>query len=373
MNSKMFVMVLMIIQGLISNSCKKENGSSEMPEVVISNSPAVIAEDAASSSVKLPVSLSGASDEIVTLNYSTDDSTAEAGKNYTAVTSGTLTFNPGETSRTISIDILHDTASKQDVYFKVKLGNPVNAVLNNSELTAKIINVDYASLAWSDEFSDANLNTTWWNFEQGNINGWGNNELEVYTNKTENVHLDTGYLHITALSPSAGSYTSGRITTQGKREFTYGRIVIRARLPQGQGIWPALWMLGSNISTISWPGCGEIDIMEYLGHETNKVYGTVHWDDSGHRYIGSNMTLSTGTFNTAFHTFTLVWTPNRFIWYVDNLQYFEKERLTISKFPFDLPQFFIFNVAVGGNWPGPPDENTTFPQHMIVDYIRIYQ
>jgi len=373
MHGKIWFMVLLMLHGLVSNSCKKENGSSEMPEVVLNNAPALVGEDVINSSVSLPVFLSGASDETVTLSYSTQDSTAEAGKNYTAVTSGTLTFSPGETSKTIIISILHDTVGKQDVYFKVKLADPVNAVLDNSELTVRIINVDFASLVWSDEFSDANLNTTWWNYEQGNNNGWGNNELEVYTNKTENVHLDSGYLHITALSPSANYYTSGRITTQGKKEFTYGRIVLRAKLPEGQGIWPALWMLGSNISTISWPGCGEIDIMEYLGHETNKVYGTVHWNDNGHQYIGSNMTLLTGTFHTSFHIFTLVWTPNRFIWYVDNLQYFEKERLTISKFPFDLPQFFIFNLAVGGNWPGPPDENTTFPQHMIVDYVQVYQ
>jgi beta-glucanase (GH16 family) len=132
-------------------------------------------------------------------------------------------------------------------------------------------------------------------------------------------------------------------------------------------------MLGGNISVVSWPECGEIDIMEYLGHETNKVYGTVHWEDIGHKYLGSNTVLTPGNFHEDFHIFTLTWTPNRFSWSVDNQQYFELLRSTIPLFPFDLPEFFICNVAVGGNWPGPPDETTTFPQHMIVDYIRVYQ
>ena len=119
--------------------------------------------------------------------------------------------------------------------------------------------------------------------------------------------------------------------------------------------------------------CGEIDIMEFLGHETDKVYGTLHWDDIGHKYQGGSTTLSTGSFDESFHVFTLIWTPNRFSWFVDDHEFYQLDRSAVSKFPFDLPQFFICNVAVGGNWPGPPDETTVFPQHMIVDYIRVYQ
>jgi beta-glucanase (GH16 family) len=195
----------------------------------------------------------------------------------------------------------------------------------------------------------------------------------VYTNKDENVHIDSGYLHISALSPFAESYTSGRITTLGKKEYTYGRVEIRAKLPQGQGVWPALWMLGANIGSVNWPSCGEIDIMELLGHQPEKVYGTVHWDDNGHAYIGSNTSLAGSTFNTDFHLFTLVWTPNRMTWMVDREPYYTLTRTEISKFPFDLPEFLIFNVAVGGYWPGPPDGTTLFPQHMLVDYVRWYQ
>jgi len=366
-------LILTAIPMLTLISCNKGSASSQNPDFTFSSSVYPVAEDITGSSVDLPVFLSGASDEIVTLEYSTLDSTAVEGENYVAVSSGKLTFNPGETAKSINITILHDTTNKQDVYFKVALSNPVNAVLKKSSMTVKVLNVDYTTLAWSDEFTGTDLNTSWWNYEQGNNNGWGNNELEVYTNKIENVHLDTGYLHITALSPSNGSYTSGRLTTQGKKEFTYGKITIRAKLPVGQGIWPALWMLGGNISSVSWPKCGEIDIMEYLGHQSNKVYGTLHWDENGHKYLGGNMTLSTGTFSSDFHLFTLVWTPSRFTWLVDNQEYYELDRLAVSNFPFDLPEFFIFNVAVGGNWPGPPNETTVFPQHMIVDYIRVYQ
>jgi hypothetical protein len=372
MKNTLLLMTLLALQVIFLTSCKKDEGSSEPPNVIINITPYTISEDDLALTITVPVYLSATYDGVVTLDYSTQDSTAVAGKNYEA-TSGTLTFNPGETVKPITVNVMHDTAQKQDVYFKVKLSNPVNAVLTVSRMKIKVINIDYATLTWSDEFDNSPLNTTWWNYEEGNNNGWGNHELEVYTRSTDNVHLDSGYLHITALNPSAGSYTSGRITTQGKKEFTYGKVEIRAKLPVGQGIWPALWMLGSNITTVSWPVCGEIDIMEYLGHETNKVYGTLHWDQFGHKSLGSYMTLPSGSFNTGFHLFTLIWTPNSFKWLVDNQQYSELTREVVSYFPFDLPQFFIFNVAVGGDWPGPPDETTVFPQNMIVDYIRVYQ
>jgi hypothetical protein len=345
--------------------CKKES-TSEKPFIQLTANSST-AEDVSGGSVRLLVYLSDTYDETVTVNYSTSDSTAVAGTNYTAVSSGTVSFKPGERSAAFNVPILHDTAGKEDVYFKVKFSNPVNAKLQASSMEVKILNIDYANPVWSDEFDESVLNTSWWNYEQGN------NELEVYTNSEANVHLDSGYLHISALSPSVNSYTSGRITTLGKKEFTYGRIEIRAKLPYGQGIWPALWMLGSNISTVSWPKCGEIDIMEYLGHQTSIVYGTLHWDEGGHKYRGGNTALSSGTFSNSFHIFTLIWTPNSIKWLLDNQQYYALDRSDVSYFPFDLPQFFIFNVAVGGNWPGNPDNTTVFPQHMIVDYIRVYQ
>jgi beta-glucanase (GH16 family) len=372
MKNNLLFLTLLALSAIFLNSCNKDDGSSEPPNVLINLAPFTVSEDAPGLSVTLPVYLSASFDQTVTLDYATEDSTGVEGNDYVAA-SGTLTFNPGETVKGITITVNHDTAVKHDVYFIVRLSNPVNAVLTASRLTVKVFNIDFATLKWSDEFDLAALNSTVWNYELGNNNGWGNNELQTYTNNPENVNLEGGYLNITAQQTAPNTYTSGRITTQAKQAFTYGKMEIRAKLPIGQGIWPAIWMLGSNISTQSWPTCGEIDIMEYLGHEANKVYGTAHWEDIGHKYLGSNTTLVTGSFNEDFHTFTLTWTPNRLAWSVDGDEYFELLRSTIPKFPWDLPQFFIMNVAVGGNWPGPPDETTVFPQTMTVDYIRVYQ
>jgi beta-glucanase (GH16 family) len=364
-----FALLLTIYMVIIS--CKKDDPG-EFPEIKIDVNGFSVPEDASGSVAVISISLSNTFGEAVNIDYVTEDSTAISGENFEPA-SGKLTFASGTKSSSFNVIILHDTASKEDLYFKVRFDNPVNAVLNNQVLIVKIVNADFANLVWSDEFDADVLTEAWWNYEQGNNNGWGNNELEVYTNLNENVHLDSGYLHITALKPAPSSYTSGRITTLGKKVFIHGRIDIRAKMPIGQGIWPALWMLGSNITTVSWPKCGEIDIMEYLGHQPSMVYGTVHWDENGHKYEGGNNTLLSGTFHDGFHIFTLIWTSNRLKWLVDGQQFYEKERTDIPFFPFDLPQFLIFNVAVGGNWPGVPDETTTFPQHMIVDYVRVYQ
>ncbi|HPH46598.1 MAG TPA: glycoside hydrolase family 16 protein, partial [Chryseolinea sp.] len=207
--------------------------------------------------------------------------------------------------------------------------------------------------------------------------GWGNNELQYYTNA--NTIMQDGYLTIKAKKETMGgyNYTSSRIITKGKQEFKYGRIDIRAILPKGQGIWPALWMLGSNISTVGWPKCGEIDIMEMIGggaNRDNRVYGTVHWDNAGaYASYGGNKTLSEGIFADKFHVFSIVWNEEEIIWYLDDVQYhvISLEPAELSEFKSDY--FVIFNVAVGGNWPGAPDATLIFPQRMIVDYIRVFQ
>jgi beta-glucanase (GH16 family) len=233
------------------------------------------------------------------------------------------------------------------------------------------------TLVWNDEF-DGNSLSSDWTYDIGNGNwGWGNNELEYY--RTDNATVENGLLTITAKQESFGgqNYTSSRIKTQGLKSFKYGRIDIRAKLPFGKGIWPALWMLGDNISTVGWPSCGEIDIMELVGGSgTDKtVHGTAHWADaSGNRaYIGGSNSLSSGIFNDQFHVFSIVWDTNSIKWYRDNIEYY-----TINTTPADLAEFderffFIFNVAVGGNWPGNPDATTVFPQKMIVDYVRVFQ
>jgi hypothetical protein len=365
------IILAVILQLVLLGACK-DQGSSSTPMLLFSHSYIPAAEDDPIGFISVPVYLSNESDKTVSVSYMTVDSTAVAGKNYEAITSGTLTFNPGELAKEIKLNIIPDTAGKKDVYFKIGFSNPVNCTPTESMIRIKIINVDFKNLVWSEEFQTFALNTSVWNYEQGS-GGWGNNELQKYTNTEENVHLDSGYLHITSLNPSGTSYTSGRINTHGKKEFTYFRVEIRAKLPEGQGIWPALWMMGSNYLVLGWPKCGEIDIMELLGHEPSVVHGAAHWYSNGHVSRTNSFGLSSDKFSSGFHIFSVTWTPNKLIWMVDKQQFFYLTREEIPNFPFNLPQFFICNVAVGGNWPGSPDQTTVFPQHMIVDYIRVYQ
>jgi hypothetical protein len=372
LNNTVFRIIMFLLHTVILFSCKKNSSDAVTPDILINTGIVSIDEDRPGGSVSLAVELSSGYDKPVSVEFSTFDSTAIAGKDYVPEFNGIVSFSPGEISKSISIEILPDTATKNDVFFKVVLSNPVNAVLKKKMIVVQIVNVDYSTLVWSDEFNGAELDAGVWNYEQG-ATGWGNNELQNYTNSAENVHLDSGYLHITALNPSGSTYTSGRITTQGKRDFTYMKAEIRARLPEGKGLWPALWMLGSNFSTVGWPACGEIDIMELLGDSPSTVHAAIHWESGGHISRTGEFSLQGSSFNSGFHNFTFIRTPNKLKWLVDGQSYFFLSRSGIAGFPFDLPQFFIFNVAVGGNWPGPPDETTVFPQHMIVDYVRVYQ
>ena len=164
--------------------------------------------------------------------------------------------------------------------------------------------------------------------------------------------------------------------TRGKRSFLYGRVDVRAVLPKGQGIWPAIWMLGENIGTVGWPKCGEIDIMEMIGGQgrENTVHGTVHWDNNNsHASYGGDFSLGTGDFSEMFHVFSIVWTGTSITWYVDDVKYHEIDITPEGLSEFHDEFFVIFNVAVGGAWPGNPDGETAFPQHMIIDYIRVFQ
>lgn len=233
-------------------------------------------------------------------------------------------------------------------------------------------------LVWQDEFEGTSLNSSYWTHEIGKgTNGWGNNELQYY--RPENTSVKDGYLTITAKKENfeGSAYTSSRIITHDKKVFQYGRVDIRAKLPKGKGIWPALWMLGNNFRTVEWPACGEIDIMELVGGgagKDNTVHGTLHWDNNGeYASFGKEHSLTSGIFADEFHVFSIVWNDQSVTWYVDDVQF-----NVIDITPADLSEFkneffFIFNVAVGGNWPGSPDGSTTFPQQMTVDYIRVFQ
>jgi len=231
--------------------------------------------------------------------------------------------------------------------------------------------------AWSDEFDGAAgslPDASKWTYDLG-AGGWGNQELQTYTNQTENVHLDgQGHLVIHVSSTPSG-YTSARLKTQGKFTTQYGRIEARAKLPSGQGLWPAFWMLGANISTVGWPTCGEIDIMENVGREPSTNHGTLHGPGySGGNGISSSYVLSgSRRFSDDFHVFAVQWAPQSVTFSVDDVVYatVTPAALRGATWVFDKPFFLILNVAVGGTFPGSPDATTQFPQEMIVDYVRV--
>lgn len=243
------------------------------------------------------------------------------------------------------------------------------------------------TLVWSDEFEGANGSSpdaSKWTFDIGG-GGWGNNELETYTHRTQNAFLKDGTLVIQALKETytgpdniPRDYTSARLKTLGLAQWTYGRVEARMKLPGGQGLWPAFWMMGTNIAQVDWPNCGEIDIMENIGREPSIDHGTIHGPSySGGSGIGSAYTLPNNRrFVDDFHVFAVEWEAKVIRFYVDNTLYATR---TPSELPaganwvFDKPFFIILNVAVGGSWPGNPDSTSIFPQTMIVDYVRVYQ
>lgn len=234
-------------------------------------------------------------------------------------------------------------------------------------------------LVWQDEFdgpAGTSPDSTKWGYDIGT--GWGNAQLEFDTDRPSNVSMDgSGNLVIKAIKePYQGQqYTSARITTKGKYDFTYGKIEARMQLPWGQGIWPAFWMLGSNIDVVPWPGCGEIDIMELFGNQPFRVLGSLH----GPGYSGSNpitrhFDLFNDRFDTGFHTFTLEWRENNIKWFVDGQLYSTITPSDASgEWVFNHPFYMILNLAVGGNPPGNPNSSTVFPQTMIVDWVRVYK
>jgi hypothetical protein len=226
-----------------------------------------------------------------------------------------------------------------------------------------------ASPFWADEFfEDGAPNPLNWNYNLG-AGGWGNNELQTYTNSAENVIVENGVLKIIAKSNGSGGYTSARIKSENLFEFTYGTVEVRAKLPVAQGTWPAIWMLGANFDAVSWPTCGEIDIMEQKGWEKNKVLGTCHWSNNGN-YAGYGLETTVSNTSDTFHVYKLVWTAESIIIFVDANQYFVMT--TNSSMPFNKDFFLILNIAMGGTLGGTID--TSFTQDtMEIDYVRVYQ
>jgi len=228
------------------------------------------------------------------------------------------------------------------------------------------------NLAWSDEFNGSSLDTSSWTFDTGGT-GWGNNELEYYTNRLQNAAIQDGNLLIIARQESYGGriYTAARLKTQGLKTFTYGKIEARIKLPAAQGLWPAFWLLGKDITQVGWPQCGEIDIMEHINNAPD-INGTMHWYDNGHVSYGGQIRCDSVT---EYHTYSVEWDPDSVKWFLDGNEYWAGNIANNinSTDEFHLPFFIILNMAVGGSWPGAPDSATPFPDTMFVDYVRVYQ
>lgn len=256
---------------------------------------------------------------------------------------------------------------------------PMPTVSSESAFTATpeiVVDRPGWDLIWSDEFDGEELDRSNWNFDIGG-NGWGNASWQAYTDSPQNIHLEDGTLVVTALEdpslPAGRPYSSARIKTEGLHAWQYGRFEARIKLPQGQGIWPAFWMMGDNDK--GWPASGEIDIMDFVGRLPDQIHATVHAPGySGAKGVGSSITLSAETLQNDFHIYAVEWEQDEIRWYVDDQEFF---KLTSADVPdtwiFDHPFFIALNLAVGGTWPGYPNDTTVFPQQMLVDYVRVYQ
>jgi len=283
-------------------------------------------------------------------------------------------FGPGEATYEITVRAYGESGryikGSKEIVIQLVPDGPVP--LDSGYFSA----LSYAgySMVWQDEFNGSAVEPSNWTFEVGGE--WYNNELQYY--RSENAWVSEGTLTIEARKENFGghNYTSARMITQNKKSFQYGRVDIRAVLPEGQGIWPALWMLGQNISSVGWPKCGEIDIMEMIGGQgrENTVHSTMHWDDgNGHASYGLSYTTTGKNFHEKYHVFSIIWDEYTIKSYVDDQLYFTIDITPAALSEFHQNHFFIFNVAVGGIWPGNPDNTTLFPQQMKVDYIRVFQ
>ena len=230
-------------------------------------------------------------------------------------------------------------------------------------------------LVWADEFNDAELNLANWSIIQGDgcpqLCGWGNDELQVYTDK--NHRLENGMLYIKA-TKEGDHFTSTRLNTKGKKTFQYGRFEVRAKLAIGKGVWPAFWLLGANIDQVGWPLAGEIDVIEYVGRSPQEIFTSLH-TKAGHGDNASTKTTRIENIEEGFHVYAADWTEDQIAFYVDgeNVYTFVPKDKSQEVWPFNQPFYLLLNLAVGGNFGGKEIDYAVFPQEFVVDYIRVYQ
>ena len=373
--------------------CRPEDTAPFVPEIRF---PIDISADEAeaNSTFEFPLVLNQSTTRDITVRYETRDLTAIEGEDYVPV-EDSLIIPAGTASASIFVDIVVDDYLEEDEQFRVVLTGSTTAILTggiqeaigtirNDDSLFLVSNEGHLSassypgktLVWSDEFDGESIDLSHWTYDLG-ASGWGNQELQNYTSDSENSYVNDGNLFIVARENGI-HFTSARMKSIGLQEFQYGRIDVRAILPKGQGIWPAIWMLGANYPTVGWPACGEIDIMELIGSSPNTVHGTIHYgtDWTQHNYTGSGTSIPwTETFSDEFHVFSIDWDENGITWLLDDQPFYTIDNAVTGSqpYPFDNPFFFIMNIAVGGQWPGYPDATTEFPQFMAVDYVRVFQ
>lgn len=233
------------------------------------------------------------------------------------------------------------------------------------------------ALAWSDEFDRPGPpDASRWDHEEGFLR---NQELQYYTRRTENARVEDGHLVIEARREAfgPGQYTAASLVTRGRQSIRYGKVEVRAKLPRGRGMWPAIWMLGEDIATAGWPRCGEIDIMEHVGFEPGRVHATVHTEAYNHvQGTQRGGSLDVGDLYDTFRVYAVEWRPDRIDFSVDGRPYFtfRKEGSSVAVWPFDRPHYLIMNIAVGGSWGGQQGvDDAVFPQRMTIDYVRVYR
>lgn len=381
--------------------CSKGGNKNDQPVPVVSVAGLSLPEgNSGNTQFEFTLILSNATSNVVTVTYSTLEGTAKAGEDYIAVTNQVINFQPNETQKKISVTVFGDETKEDDESFTLMLTGATNATIQQHTASVVIQNDDtkisfsdngydaptsYAgyTLTWADEFNTGVLDANAWSNQDGdgcpNICGWGNNELEYYTSRPQNIFFQDGKLIIEARKENLGgrSYTSSKILTAGKKTFRFGRVDIRAKLPKGKGIWPAFWMLPQDNAYGGWPTSGEIDIMEMVGHEPNRTHGTLHYGPGpGSIQYNRNTALASGTLYDEFHVYSIEWKEDQIKWFLDGNLFSTANRSDLASntiYPFNEEFYFIFNLAVGGNWPGNPDAGTVFPQWLIVDYIRVYQ
>ncbi len=373
----------------LAAGCKDGNGA--IPAAQFSSADYSFNEDG---EVSVEVDLEFPASNPIPFRYATADGTAVAGNDYESL-NGEITFDTGESIKSIPLNVTKDTLREPNEYFYIKLSTAANVEIATTRVM--ILNDDtYISLpsegyttpdsypgydlSWSDEFEGTTIDEGNWDFDLGDgcpdLCGWGNNELEWYTNSQDNAYVQDGNLIINAIKENIGGkgYSSARLKTQGKQNFKYGRVDVRAILPYGKGLWPAIWMLGKNITEVGWPACGEIDIMEIFGGQggDNNVLGTVHWDNANsHASYGGNLEVTSSNLKDAYHVYSITWDETFIRWFVDDVEYHVIDITPGGLSEFHEDFFFLLNIAVGGA-AGAPDAITQFPQYMAVDYVRVF-